>query len=179
MSATASGPGDAPIIVVAVDFATHADEICATATDLARRMGARVRLLHVLDLPFGLRPDTPITAPGNDGPEQARVLLERDARQHLQPLVTQIEAQGVATDICLRHGDVVGSIWDCAEDSDAIMLVVGSDLPKGAKRFFVGSFTEEVLHEARCPVLVVRTRGKTPAPGPGKLRQQVRAEIDG
>lgn len=35
------------------------------------------------------------------------------------------------------------------------MVVIGSDLPSGFKRLFAGSFTEDVLHEARCPVLVV------------------------
>lgn len=36
-------------------------------------MGARLHLVHVIDLPFGLRPDSRVHLPGQDAPDLAWV----------------------------------------------------------------------------------------------------------
>ena len=165
-----------PCVVVAVDFATHADEICDAAAELARDLKARVVLLHVLQLgriPAELR----IRVNDRDG--TALQLVEADARTRLEPLVERVAAQDVPVELCLRAGQAHERIHACVEETGARYLVIGSDITQGLQRLLGPGFTERILQESHCPVLVVRARGSQPAQGPGPAREQVQAEADG
>lgn len=62
---------------------------------------------------------------------------------------------GLTADTRRAQGDVVETILRHAEHAD--LLVMATHGRSGASRWWTGSVTEEVLHRARRPLLVVRT----------------------
>ena len=168
-----------PTVLIAVDFATHASEICLGALPLIQQLEARVLLLHMMDAGPMVSPKTLIQPSGQTSPVPVAKHLEADAREHLTPLMSIFEEVGVAVRLELRHGDVVSGIWSCAEAADAAMVVIGSDVPEGLRRLLSASFTDAVLRQASRPVLVVKARPQRKAPGLSEAREQVMAEADG
>ncbi len=55
-------------------------------------------------------------------------------------------------------GDPATEILRLAEDVSADLIVVGTHGRVGVKRLLMGSVAEEVMRQARCPVLVMRQR---------------------
>lgn len=168
---------ESPVLLVAVDFTTHGEQITRSAAGFARLMGARVVLLHVLRTGSQVRPDTRIVPDGQDQAVQALQLLEDDARAQLDPLLELLRAEGVPAELCLRQGEIVPAIVACAEQGAVTAVVIGSDLPAGLRKLFQGSVTEALIQRCPCPVLVVRGRG--PQAGLTPARQQVAHEADG
>jgi nucleotide-binding universal stress UspA family protein len=135
--------GPVKTIVVAYDGSPEAREAVAHAEVLARREGARLRLLTV-EL-------EETTFHGVIGWEPT----ERQTPDEV--LAAGIEA--VAPDIkvdgrCIDGGSIAGSIADfCAQGVD--LLVVGSRGYGAFGRVLVGSVATGLLHRATCPVLIV------------------------
>jgi nucleotide-binding universal stress UspA family protein len=66
------------------------------------------------------------------------------------------EAEGVSCSTVVAEGFVVDEIRRMATDYDAQLIVVGSHGWGAARRLFSGSVSTGLVHEAPCPVLVVR-----------------------
>jgi nucleotide-binding universal stress UspA family protein len=62
----------------------------------------------------------------------------------------------VAATSQLREGDAVEEICAAARECDAALLVVGAQGWGPVRRLLFGSVSSGVLHDAPCPVLVVR-----------------------
>lgn len=58
-----------------------------------------------------------------------------------------------------RIGNPVAEILAVAQDVGADLLFIGSHGKTGVERFLLGSVSERVVREARCPVMVVRPKG--------------------
>ncbi|MCB9780576.1 MAG: universal stress protein [Alphaproteobacteria bacterium] len=164
-------------VLVAVDFATYAEEVGLAAARLAHRVGARLVVMHVVDL-GGLPDRVSVAMPELGGPAPIGEIVTEEARLRMAPLRERLEAEGVEVQLALRRGNVVDQVWSCAHELHVDYVVIGSDVPSGLRRLLpAGSFTEAILRKATCPVVVVRATGEKGTLSPG--RQQVRAEADG
>lgn len=141
-------------ILVPTDFSPSATSAFHVALDLARRAGAPVYLLHVLDHVEGdvyspLR-YTPETAALHEGPEQAVYdLLCRE--------IEGMDTGGVRVEPVRRHGAAVAPVvLQTAEEARADLIVMGTHGRRGIKRFLLGSVAEEVVRRAPCAVLTVQ-----------------------
>src|SRR5690606_4223332 len=63
----------------------------------------------------------------------------------------------------LKNGHPAEAILAYARDHEIDLIVMGTHGRRGLRRWILGSVTEEVLHEAPCPVLAVRP-DEDPAP---------------
>ncbi len=167
-----------PTLLVAINLASDPEAVCLQAAGLARRMGARVVLLHAAQLPVGLAADAPVRPPGASEPVSAAEMLHQDALRHLDPLLDLMRMHGADVELDLRRGRVVDQVVAAAAALDPLMLIVGSDLPSGLRRLFLGSVTEDLIHAVDVPVLVVK--GDPNAAGVLSTGQmQAAAENDG
>jgi nucleotide-binding universal stress UspA family protein len=66
--------------------------------------------------------------------------------------------QDVHTIIHVRIGDPAEEILQLAEEIGAHLIVMGSHGKKGLKKLVLGSVSERVVREAKCPVTVTRQR---------------------
>jgi universal stress protein A len=69
--------------------------------------------------------------------------------------------QGVRCEILTEIGDPATGILDASRTEGVDAIVVGTHGRQWAMRVLVGSVAEQVLREARCPVIAVRLDKKT------------------
>jgi nucleotide-binding universal stress UspA family protein len=136
-------------------LATDLSEASAGATDeafeLARRLGAHLLVVSVIDPGTLLRPG---------GRAATRMDQVRARRAQLaQTLVERGRTEGVAVSFLVWEGDPGNMIVEAAEAERADMVLVGSHGRGAVGRFFLGSVSDHVVRHAPCPVLVVRPRG--------------------
>ncbi len=168
---------DRPRVVVAVDVQTHPVPLCEAAARVAALANAEATLLYVVQLPQGVTADLQVQGPA--GPTSAFELVRAEVLERLTAHAGIFEAAGASTAFAVRTGEVVDGIWTTARELEADLVIVGSDLVKGLRRLLSKSFTEAVLHEASCPVVVVKTEGDAPPAGPLLSLGQLLAENNG
>jgi nucleotide-binding universal stress UspA family protein len=154
-------------IMVAVDSTETSEWAVNRAVRLAEDLGARITILHVVDLtPIGL-PDVAI--------------YDFDARRDLAENAAELthkKAALVPHDLfageVYREGNVASQIVTAAAELEADLLVVGTHGRGLLGHFLLGSVAEAVVRYAPCPVLTVgrpfsatkrRVRAKLPKEG--------------
>jgi len=153
----AGATGPIRTILVPTDFSEGAGRALDWARTLARAFGAKIVLLHVVDLavewtPVGGLGSIPTAAPAefverftNDA-RAARDAMAQDTPQMTQRL--------------LRKGHPREVILDVAPEVGADVIVMGTHGRRGFSHLFVGSVAEHGVRHATVPVWTVR------APGP-------------
>ncbi len=132
-------------IIVAVDLA-HGDAgkaLLARANKLVDE-GGTIRLLHVIeDVPSYIAAELPRDL--NDR-RQAEAKVELG-------LLTQGAGANVNSEV--RMGAASSQILQCAEDTDADLIMIASHRP-GLSDYFIGSTAARVVRHAQCSVLISR-----------------------
>ena len=139
-------------ILLATDGSPSAEAATTEAIELCDDTGRPLRVVVVWRIPvvagYGYAPVTAV-------PELA------DAeREHAQKVgddaLARAHAAGVAATLELRQGDAADEICVAAKNVGASLIVIGAHGWGAIRRAVFGSVSTHVLHEAPCPVLVVR-----------------------
>jgi nucleotide-binding universal stress UspA family protein len=146
------------------DFSDHSDYAFALACSLARDYNARLIVLHVLErLPpiySGVMTPTPPISPTDQDRKSAWEDLQR----------IQAPDSAVPIERLLEEGNPAGAILQVAEEGPCQLIVLGTHGRTGLRRLLMGSVAEQVVRDAPCPVLTV----KTPE-GPAASREPITA----
>jgi nucleotide-binding universal stress UspA family protein len=160
-------------ILVAVDSDEISGSVLETAGGLAKPLGAKVALLHIVDVASVIAPlaagselgGLGVPAIGGAANMQLTEQIIEDQQQtseaFLQKLVGQLP-EGVAAEVFMREGAPAETIVAVADEWHANLIVIGTHGRSGLERLVVGSTAEAVVRTAHCPVLSVRT-GVNPA----------------
>lgn len=149
-------------ILVAVDGSATSNKGYKVALDLAKSVGARLVVLHVIDeraVGIGL------SASGFVAPAYVEDVIAalRDAgRKVLAKAQREAQAKGQAIDAHLVESlgnGVAHTILAQAKKQKPDLIVLGTHGRRGLARVVVGSDAETVLREATVPVLLVRAKG--------------------
>lgn len=147
-------------ILVPLDGSDVAARAIATATEIARRFGARLLLVTVVgtgDATFALGANAAVggmTDPAAiTGEVAARVAA---AQAYLAATAEAIAADGIGSDYEVRDGDEADAIIAAAGAGHADLIVLSSHGHSGLGRAVFGSVTDGVVRRALVPVLVVR-----------------------
>jgi len=135
-------------IMVAVDKAEPSEWAVDRAVRVAEQLGARITLVHVLDL-------TPTAFPELAPYDAETGEAQEDAAWELLHRMARLVPHGLLAEEILREGDVSKEIVLAAEQFKPDMLVVGTHGRGPVGRFLLGSIAEAVLRHAPCPLLVV------------------------
>jgi nucleotide-binding universal stress UspA family protein len=133
-------------IVVPTDGSVGSAHVALQAIDLAETYGATIHVLHIVDetvqaLIAGFEDEEEFEDRGRDAVERVAGM----ARHHGVDVVTAIET-----------GNPAEGIVDYADEIDADLIVSGTHGRSGVKRRLIGSVAENVVRQARCPVMTVR-----------------------
>ena len=142
-------------MVVGTDGSDTAREAVRQATDLARRLGAKVHLVSAYE-PV---PEARLREERDGVPQDMEWMINprEDVNSTLEDAAQAIRDEGIEVDVHPREGDPADAILDVAEEQGADLIVVGNKGMTGAKRFLLGSVPNKVSHHAPCSVLIVRT----------------------
>jgi nucleotide-binding universal stress UspA family protein len=138
-------------ILVPVDFSGHAEQALEYAMGLARKLPARLTLLHVIHtMPLG------VADGGTTLPPSYFQALEAEVQQEMETYRQRLQQAGLEGTVVVEHGVPFQSIVDTARDQHVDLIVMGTQGRTGLAHLFLGSVAEKVVRLASCPVLVTR-----------------------
>jgi nucleotide-binding universal stress UspA family protein len=133
-------------ILLATDGSEDAAQATTAAVDIAKRSGSELHLIHVWHDVHTHRAHAYV-----------RRELQRQGREILDQEVQRIEEMGgTVTRSHLRKGRTFEEVIKLGDELDAGLLLVGSHGYRGLRRMLMGSQSEDIVHHADRPVLVVR-----------------------
>ena len=160
-------------ILYPTDGSASAAGAMETVQGLAELTGATVHVLHAIDArpaALGLGDDPqPENAPGMvgspdgdtggmGGQRSGTAELRAQLRENANDLVSQTAAElaDVSTETAVRQGVPHDVILSYTAESDADVIVMGTQGRSGLSRYLLGSVTEKVVRMADVPVVTTR-----------------------
>ncbi len=139
-------------ILFAADFSDEALRVGERAREIARKYGAKLSLIHVIeDVNVSLGGGYELLPVLPDVPDE---VLLREAREALGVVAHRLETEDAERWVISAPSTKVG-ILDAAREHGVDLIVVGSHGRHGLA-LLLGSTANAVLHGAPCDVLAVR-----------------------
>ncbi len=143
-------------ILVPHDFSSSANHAAAIARDEAKLHGAKIVLLHVIDLPYQIQPDTAIVPEAGKAPISVKDYAVSTAQAHLDDLKDRLGKDGVTATGFIRVGHPVDEILRFIDDNDIDLVAMGTHGRTGLSHLLLGSVAERVVRSSKVPVLTIR-----------------------
>lgn len=137
-------------VLVPTDFSDHAERATDYACELARKLGARVILLHAYALPSVGFPESI----GFGAELAGRVVTV--AEEALRAAKERRQASGVEIVTVAMEGDPRDLILGTIDEHHADLVCMGTHGRRGLARAMLGSVAEEIVRHAPCGVLTLR-----------------------
>jgi nucleotide-binding universal stress UspA family protein len=128
-------------VIVAVDFSPPSNLAASYGIALARRFGARLTLLHVIEFP-------------NQGAGKAERMLPA--------LISPEDRDNLDIQCVVKQGDVQEQIKRAVEEQRADILVMGTHGRSLFKRLLIGSVAQSLLRDLPVPVFTLCHAGPQP-----------------
>jgi len=151
-------------ILVAIDFSESQKKILDLARCYTNAFSAKLWILHVAQqsghdiLPYD--PNTDYFVYDMQSQEIRNELAKELHIEHkqLQAQAQQLRDDGFDATALLIQGNPIEIILSQAERLNADLLIMGSHGHGKLYQLVMGSVSEEVMHKAQCPVLIIPTR---------------------
>lgn len=149
-------------IIVALDGSELAEAVLPHAIALAERFGSRVMLLRAAPAPADLMlaegaageiPVDPVV-----GSTEEAAADHQDALRYLEGVAARLRERGISVDTALPEGSAPDVIVATANEIEADLIAMATHAEGGLGRLLFGSVAEDVLHRARCPILMLRAK---------------------
>jgi universal stress protein A len=138
-------------ILAPTDFSASAIQAVTAAFELAQTFGAKLSLLHVIEVPaYAIEVALPLEA------------LERDARRELALLLPEAEAAHMDVTRLVDVGVPYQKIVETATAEQVDLIVMATHGRTGLSHLVLGSVAERMVRLAPCPVLTIRPLGDRP-----------------
>lgn len=139
-------------ILVPVDFSELSKQAFFAAADLARKMYAKLIVMHVIDYvpgsPFFQEPGLPST-------REYLVDVRINKEKELDKLTEDERVRGVPMHSLFVVGVAEKEIVERARRYRADLIVMSTHGRTGVSHFLLGSVAEQVVRKASCPVLTL------------------------
>ena len=144
-------------ILVPTDFSDQATYALDLAYDIAKKNGAAIKLLNVVEAPAESSFNTMGEASMSDGINSVYfVQLVKGVEQRLIELDNDAKYADIKLEGYVEVGSPYESISRTIVDHNVDLVVMGTQGSSGLEEIFVGSNTEKVVRRAQCPVLAVK-----------------------
>ncbi|MBU3937006.1 MAG: universal stress protein [Proteobacteria bacterium] len=136
-------------ILVPTDFSEHSNRVLQSATMIARKFGAAIEVVFVvesLDAYAGFAiPHLPLET-------LEKELIER-AKHKMVEFIDENMEKGIPHASAVLNGNVPKEIVRHAEANGCDLIMIGTQTCKGVEKTLFGSVTDRVIKTANCPVL--------------------------
>jgi nucleotide-binding universal stress UspA family protein len=139
-------------ILCPIDFSEPCLKALAYAIDIARRSGARLTLLHIVEWfpEEDARIDLPLVVP------EYHLDLTEDARERMRRAVPPEALEGCDHEELVATGRPYRAILRVCRERQADLVVLGIHGRRAIDRVLAGATVCHVIREAGCPILAVR-----------------------
>jgi nucleotide-binding universal stress UspA family protein len=146
-------------VLVPIDFSSHSFEALQFAAPWLRSFGANLHLVYVS------APEVPVAGLA----AMPIVFSETESNVRLHAEMTRAASKSIPTlqpsKIHLLQGQPYNEICQLARDLKIDLIVMATRGQTGLKHLLLGSTAERVVRYSPCPVLVVRSRGRSTGKG--------------
>ena len=149
-------------ILVPIDFSECSRKALRYAASLASKFGSELTLLHTIEPPVGLPPQTLV----RDEAGLSIPILDyviQSATKEMNPILNELALAGLTAKSFIEVGDARDTILDHAARLNADLIVMGTHGRTGLSRFLIGSIAENVVRRSNIPVLTVRAADESRA----------------
>jgi len=151
-------------ILVPLDGSEHSLRALEIAVQIAKKFEAKITLIHVYSV--GIRPVvmpepttlTPIGVPVM-APTDVSKIAEATRKAGAAILADgeeKVKAEGIEVETLLKEGHSVQGIVKTAKEGSFDLIVIGARGISKIREIILGSVSDGVVHNASCPVLVVK-----------------------
>ncbi|MBJ6118932.1 universal stress protein [Pontibacter sp. BT310] len=145
-------------ILVPTDFSEQAQYAFEVAINIARRTGAAIKLLHVVEMPRSASFSATGDVVYHDNMEQLYIMRLMEAtKTNMSKLIAKVSHTGVEVVQEVDVDSIVNKIKRVIAADNVDLIVMGSKGSSGMDEFLIGSNTEKVVRTATCPVLTIKT----------------------
>ncbi len=137
-------------ILVPTDFSEPAEKALRYSNAIAKQFGAKITLLHVIQLAIVAEEFGYVTIDDRD--------WVKAAQDRLRSLGSRTMPGDQLADTIVERGVPFDVITATAESIKADLIVISTHGYTGLKHVLMGSTAERVVRYARCPVLVLRAQ---------------------
>lgn len=134
-------------ILVPTDFSEAAYAAAEVAADIAKRTGARIYLLHVVNL----------LEYGDEEEISKQLFVMKLVRKRMQEMVEQPFFKEVNVVEALQFDLIHENITKLSNKYEIDLIVMGSHGASGIKELIFGSNAQKILRRSHCPVLTVKS----------------------
>ena len=159
-----SAPFDRPLykhILVALDGSTVAEEVLPHVVSLAAKYGSDITLVRAYTPSAALYASAAASSMPGTGPAidpSLEIELERgEADTYLSIVADRLVKEGFSVRTDRLSDSPAEAIIEAARVSDADLIAMTTHGRTGIRRVLMGSVADHVVHNAHCPVLLVRT----------------------
>jgi len=152
-------------VLIALDYDPTARKVAEEGYSLAKTMGAKVMLLHVIaDATYysALEYSPPTGFLGFNYTDALHLLdeggLEKATKHFLDKFKSHLGDETIKT--LIKEGDFAEAILKTAKDLHVDVIVLGSHSRRWLEEILMGSVTEKVLHHTSVPLFIVPTKQK-------------------
>jgi len=136
-------------ILVPTDFSKHSHIALTYGVAFAKKFGAQLHLLHIVQDLAVFFPDTVTVVPPTDQLTEAveAALLRVVQENHLEDLKVKT---------VVRSGSPFHEVAQYAREENVDLIIMGTHGRGGLMHLLMGSVAEKVVRKSPCPVLTVR-----------------------
>jgi len=152
-------------ILVPTDFSEQAVNAMEFACQIARKSGASILVLHMVDLSgfidysaIGNSYSMLGTTAGIGFDEKVLKSLTENAEEKMKDFLQKFDHYPIDIDNKIEFGNAFQFIVGEIKESMFNLVVIGSKGSSGVEEFLVGSNTEKVVRHAKCPVITVKSK---------------------
>ena len=148
-------------ILVPVDFSDAVKPAIKFAANLARKTGAELYLLHVIDIPGTSAELTEsgewsFTQDSTSGDVPLMMFMLKEIKKKMEALKSSDELRGIKVTDNISTGSPAAQITASAKKIVADLIAMGTHGASGWNEVFVGSNTEKVVRTSPVPVLAIK-----------------------
>jgi nucleotide-binding universal stress UspA family protein len=151
-------------ILVPLDGSEHSLKALEVATQIAKKFGGKVTLIHVYSVtavPVMVPEPTTLTPAGFPvmvPPEMSKIVdvTRKVGNRILDDGEKKVKAEGVEVEKIIIEGHTVQEIVRTAKEGKFNLIVIGARGVSRIHELLLGSVTDGVIHHASSPVLVVK-----------------------
>ncbi|RMF68519.1 MAG: universal stress protein [Calditrichaeota bacterium] len=144
-------------ILVPIDFSDHSRSAIAYASEVAKLFGAKLQFLHVVEETI----HPAFYATGKVSIFELVADLKDRTQRAMQKLRDELVDPKIETEYHVTEGRAARDISKFAAEHDSDMIVISTHGLTGIEHLLLGSVAEKVVRMAPCPVLTVKSFGKS------------------
>lgn len=147
-------------VLCPVDLSEVSEGALRLAARIASHYDARLIVQHT----FPALAEEQTAGRGESLPIEALPAALQSKELEVRQMVARAGADRCHLSLLINDGDPRERILETISAKGIDLMVIGTQGRRGLKRLVQGSLTERVIHQARCPALVVNRRGALGAP---------------